>query len=88
MIMQLCAVFDSATQMFGRPFFTVATGQAVRSFKDEISRDDPNSDLFKHPDDFILYHFGSFDDSSGQFSLFGQPELLVRGKDIKSLGDK
>lgn len=85
MKMQMCAVYDSATQMFGRPFFAVATGQAVRSFRDEVTRNNPDSDLFKHPDDFNLYHFGVFDDGDGTMELLSSPALLVRGKDVKEL---
>lgn len=87
MKLTMCAVYDSATQMFGRPFFMVAAGQAIRSFKDEVTRGDPNSDLFKHPDDFNLYCLGIFDDSDGSMQLNSSPDLLVRGKDMKELGE-
>jgi hypothetical protein len=78
---EVCAVHDSATQMFGRPFFVVATGQALRSFQDEV-RTNTESDLHKHPSDFTLYHLGTFYDESGQFELQAAPVMLVRGKDV------
>ncbi|AXH75346.1 MAG: nonstructural protein [Microviridae sp.] len=85
MILQICAVFDSATQMYGRPFFVVATGQAIRSFRDEINRADPNNDLHKHPTDFALFHIGAFDDSSGEITVPDKPDMLFRGKDVQAL---
>ena len=82
MKIEIVAMYDSAAQMFGRPFFVQSTGMAVRSFGDEIKRNDPQNDLFKHPEDFTLYHLGSFDDSMGVFDLPASPILLVRGKDL------
>lgn len=83
----VCAIYDAASQMFGRPFFVAATGHAVRSFRDEVAREAPDNDLYKHPEDFTLYHFGSFDDNDGEWHLHAAPELLVRGKDVKSLSE-
>lgn len=74
-----CAVFDRASELFGRPFFVAAVGQAVRSFTDEVNRKD--SDFFKHPDDFDLYHLATYDDVSGEF--FNEVRLLTRGKDVQ-----
>lgn len=76
----IVSVRDGASGAFGRPFFVVARGQAIRSFQDEVNRVDPNNDLNKHPEDFDLFCLGSFDDNAGHISP-QQPELLIRGKD-------
>lgn len=76
----VCSVFDSAAQVFGRPFFVVAKGQAVRSFTDEVQRQAPDNELARHPEDFTLYAVAEFDDAYGSFNAF-QPEVLIRGKD-------
>ncbi|WNK13269.1 MAG: nonstructural protein [Microvirus sp.] len=83
MNLQICAVYDSATQMFGRPFFVQARGHALRSFTDEVNKGDKQSDISNHSDDFDLYHFGHFDDNSGIWHLLDKPDLLIRGKDAK-----
>lgn len=83
--MKLCcvAVFDRASQLFQRPIFVRAPGEAVRSFTDEVNRKgDQASDLAKHPDDFDLYQLSLFDDNSGEFA--GTQTLLVRGKDVST----
>lgn len=82
MILQVCSIKDSASDLFGRPFYTQALGQATRSFRDEVNRKELNNDLNKHPDDFTLYHLGSFDDNSGRFTVYEEPRLVVRGKDV------
>lgn len=81
MKLECFAIYDSATQMFGRPFFMVATGAALRSFTDEVNKGDKN-DFAAHPDDYSLYHLGTFHDSDGTWDLHGSPVLLVRGKDV------
>jgi len=80
MLLRVCAIFDSATLAYGRPIFVTADGQAIRSFMDEVNRADGDSDLRKHPDDFVLFSLGTFDDSSGIFSRT-EPSVLMRGKD-------
>lgn len=77
----LVAVFDSATQAYARPFAVIATGQAIRSFSDEVNNAAKDSDLSKHPSDFELFHVATFDDQTGRFTASQDPVLLVRGKD-------
>jgi len=79
------SVFDRASEAFGRPVFVPAKAAAIRSFTDEVNRDDPANDLRRHPDDFDLYILGEFDDSKGIFLTDDSyPAVLVRGKDVVS----
>ena len=78
MIQTVVSVFDTAAGLFGRPIFVPSRGQAIRSFHDEINRAD--SEIAKHPEDYILYQLCSFDDNAGRFSDEG-PQVLIRGKD-------
>lgn len=75
------AVFDRAAQLFGRPFFVAAPGQAIRSFTDEVNRKDAERGEFaRHPDDFDLWQLAVYDDGEGKFDSVQQ--MLVRGKDV------
>jgi len=58
-------------------------GVAIRSFTDEVNREDKDNQLFNHPDDFDLYELGVFDDSLGRYELRENPTVIVRGKDVK-----
>lgn len=80
----LCSVKDRAADAFGRPMFVPSTGVAIRSFSDEVNRNDTDNQLFNHPDDFDLYELGEFDDNTGLFSLHEQPKLLTLGKQVKT----
>lgn len=79
----LASVKDRAAEAYGRPMFVPSIGVAIRSFSDEINRSDTENQLYNHPDDFDLYEFGEFDDSTGLFNLHEQPKLLSLGKQVK-----
>jgi hypothetical protein len=79
----ICTVKDRAADAYGRPMFVPSAGVAIRSFSDEINRDNADNQLFNHPDDFDLYELGEFDDNSGLFTLHEQPKLLSLGKQVK-----
>jgi len=80
----ICTVKDRAADAYGRPMFVPSTGVAIRSFSDEINRNNADNQLFNHPDDFDLYELGEFDDNSGLFALHEQPKLLSLGKQVKT----
>jgi len=79
----ICTVKDRAADAYGRPMFVPSTGVAIRSFSDEINRNNADNQLFNHPDDFDLYELGEFDDNTGLFALHEQPKLLSLGKQVK-----
>lgn len=87
MILLAFSIRDSASDSFGRPFFVPSVGIAIRTFTDEVNREQENNNLFYHPEDFELYQVGSFDDSNGcilRGTFQGDtPELKARGKDVK-----
>lgn len=84
--MKLCvvAIYDVATETYGRPIFTPAKGYALRSFRDEIARDHEENNMYKHPEDFDLFFLGMFDDQTGQFDQTGA-ERIMRGRDVKAM---
>lgn len=83
MISVIVSVKDNAAEAFGRPMYLQSVGVAIRSFTDEVNREDKDNSLYHHPDDFDLYDFGVFDDSTGKFELREIPNVIVRGKDVK-----
>ena len=48
----ICAVRDSAADVFGRPYFVPTAGVAIRSFTDEVNRGADDNQFYKHPKDF------------------------------------
>lgn len=81
MVRIICSVRDSAAELFGQPIYVPSRGVALRSFADEVNRAAVDNALNQHPEDFILYELGSFDESSGLF-VCHEPEQLARGQDV------
>lgn len=81
MIRTVCAVRDSAAELYGQPIFVPSRGVALRSFADEVNRVAADNPLNQHPEDFVLYELGVFDESSGFFNCH-EPQQLARGKDL------
>lgn len=77
MRMVLLSVFDVQAQAFMRPIFVAARGVGVRMVTDEVNRSAPDNLMFHHPEDFRVFELGSWDDSSGLFSVHALPELVA-----------
>lgn len=82
MIMQVVAVRDRAANLFMRPFVVNHLGQAIRGFADEINRNAPdNQTMWQHPDDFDLYHIGTYSDEDGRINPC-DPHMIATGKQL------
>ena len=79
---EIVSIRDRAAVAFGRPTYTLSIGAAIRSFQDEVNRNDPQNVMFGHAEDFDLFHLGSFDDQEGKFDC-GTPRQIAVGKDLK-----
>ena len=68
MKMRCYALFDRKSLAYNMPYYAVTDGQAVRTLSDAVA--DPQSMFSRHPDDFVLYCIGEFDDQKGALSPF------------------
>lgn len=78
-----CSVLDHKTGAFMRPFFMLSEGQALRSFQDEVNRDEKDNIIYSHPDDFSLFLVGDFDDADGRLSVVSPPKLISHAASLK-----
>lgn len=67
MKMFVLALRDRQLNGFSRPIFVPAIGMGVRSFVDEVNREDPTNPVWSHPEDYELFHIGMWDEESGLF---------------------
>lgn len=63
MTTKVFSVYDSKACVFGNPFVMVTVGAAIRAFTELCN--DPQTMVYRHPSDFVLYEIGSFEDSKG-----------------------
>jgi hypothetical protein len=80
----ICTVYDRAAETYARPMFVPSIGVAIRSFTDEVNRNDSNNQLFNHADDFDLYELGEFDDQTSRIIMLDLPKVLILGKQAKT----
>ena len=59
------SIFDMKSLTYGTPFFSLNESVARRDFGD-LTRE-PSSTVFRHPEDFRLFHVGVFDLDKGLF---------------------
>lgn len=79
MILNVYSVYDKAVNAFMQPFYARSAGEAIRSFTD-LTRD-PQTNVARHPTDFVLFALGEFDDNSGLFNS-SEPRRLLAGNEV------
>lgn len=57
------AILDTKSQAYCKPWFSLTIPEALRTFTDAVNT--PESPYYRHPADYLIYHVGSYDDSSG-----------------------
>lgn len=79
------SVLDNGVSTFGAPMFARHVGEMVRSLETEVNRDDERNMLNRHPEDFVLFELGEFDDQSGAFELHVTPQHVMRALEVKKV---
>lgn len=86
MVTKMFTVFDSKSKAFGVPFFMPTVGMALRAFKDLAS--DPQTLLYRHPDDFSLYQIGEYDDANATVTNKTPLQMLAVASEFKLMETK
>lgn len=74
MILKVFSVRDMKAEAFLQPFFSNSIGAAIRAFGDAANKSD--SPFFAHPEDYVLYEIGSYDDSDGMLTAQSPVKML------------
>lgn len=86
MITQVCALFDKKALAFKTPFFVTRLEMATRALSQAVnkpSQGQENSEVATFPEDFALYHLGTFNDETAQMTLHNQPIIVVEALSFK-----
>lgn len=81
MILKAFAILDTKANIFNTPFMLRTTGEAVRAFADLSN--DPQSTIYRHPDDYRLFLCGEFDQDHGTFTAMERPTPLGSAAEFK-----
>ncbi|MFN9302416.1 MAG: phage ORF5 protein [Candidatus Kapaibacterium sp.] len=83
-IYQVISVRDSAANAFNTPAYVPTLQYGIRSFADAVNNQQQGNALAAHPQDYTLWHLGSYDDSNGHHQQH-DPVQIARGQDVKEL---
>jgi len=73
---KICCIYDCKSESYGRPFFSDATGAAIRSFSDEANSTSKESTIANHPGDYTLFEIGTYDHQSGVIEVYEAKKSL------------
>lgn len=78
---RIFSIIDLKADAYLQPFFMPTDKLAIRTFQDCVN--DPKHNFGQHPEDYILFNIGIFDQVKGTITPEAQPKTLVSGIDCK-----
>ncbi len=83
MKLEIYSIRDNAAQTFGHPMFAPTNNVAERNFGASVNREDSMNAAFLAPQDFDLFHLGTFDDQTGKLTyLESGPHHITNGQKL------
>lgn len=80
MELKVFAVRDVKVAAYLQPFIQSSIGGALRLFGDACGEE--NSPFHKHPEDFMLFEIGSYDDHSGLLTALNPTKFIGNATDF------
>lgn len=62
---QLYAIYDKKTETWSNPFVHITRLEAIRSFTDAVNKQNEQSLIYAHPEDFDLWLIGEYNEVDG-----------------------
>ena len=79
---ELYSCYDKKTGVYSAPFQHHTLDEAIRSFADAVNKPNEQSLLYTHPEDYVLYKVGEFDDATG--TLIADHKAIVQGDELRA----
>lgn len=80
---RMFSIKDTKADVYNKPFYLINEKLVERVAADLLR--DKSSEISRHPDDFIMFDLGSYDDNTGTFTLNELPTVLFRFSDLEHL---
>lgn len=81
MKIEIYSIKDAKVGVYQSPFYAQNHAVAVRTLKSAVN-DDTKTNLTLYPEDFQLFHVGTFDDVTGE--LTSNVEFVANAVDLKN----
>jgi hypothetical protein len=79
---KMYVIFDSKAKVYNKPFFMLNDALARRAITDLAN--DLTTDVGRHPEDFILFTVGEYDDETATLDPI-PPQVLARAHELQNL---
>lgn len=86
MKLYIYSIYDDKSLSYGHPWFQPTEGMAIRMMTDLIN--DPDTQHYKHPNDYSLYCLGEYDTSDGIIIPAQHLKQIVTGRDVRRVVDQ
>jgi len=73
--LQMFSIYDVKAETYSQPIAAPTVTAMMRILGDVLA--EGQHAYAKHPEDYVLFHLGEFDVSTGIIDLFGAPNSLV-----------
>jgi len=80
MKLHLYTIYDSKEEIYHQPFFLLNEAVALRQFGDMAN--DKDSKISKHPEDYTLWHLGSYEDSSATLTPLKTKKCIAHANEL------
>lgn len=74
--LKVYALRDTKAGIYHPPFYNHSHGEAERNFHQLVK--DPKSTVHQYPEDFDLYHLGTYDDITGKICPTDSPVHMLK----------
>ena len=81
MLLAIFSIYDQKADAYAQPFFCANANVAQRSVMQAMH---PDSQLYVHATDFVLFKIGEYDDSTGKITPTEFPENIATMQAIKA----
>lgn len=71
MLHKMVVVYDVKAEVYNKPVFVPSYAAGVRAFQDAVN--DVSSDFNRHPEDYIMFGIGEYDDV--KCAIISEPAL-------------
>jgi hypothetical protein len=79
--MKLYSLLDTKAECYGAPFLQKTKAEAIRGFIQAAN--DPETMMFKHPADYVLYELGIWNEDSGEILPHNEKLSIGSALDFK-----
>lgn len=78
---EIFSIYDKIAQIYHNPVYLINKGIAIRQAQDQFKN--PDSEIAQHPEDFILFHIGTFEDTTAKITMLEIPETVLKFWEIQ-----